>query len=242
LCYVGEDNDEDGAADGYDLDCVSGYQDTEGALANSSCSDGRDNDGDGWTDLQVDTSVDGRAMADPSCLLDRPEFATSSECNDGLDNDEDGFADGDDPDCGVAVAGNEARALDRTCEDGDDNDNDGWLDEQDAECLSPGSRTCYDFDIQNITLAQTIGEGWNQILVYAGEVPFDDPEAYARFMVACVEARFVCSEDPDRAARGDCDANFKEPPAGRFRVSPQNFVPLPEFDPRHHCIDPSEGY
>jgi hypothetical protein len=61
-------------------------------------------------------------------------------------------------------------------------------------------------------------------------------------MVACVLARYVCSDNPVMLAAGECDRNFKEPPAGQFTVSPEHFVPLAEFDPRYDCLDPSEGF
>ena len=72
-------------------------------------------------------------------------------------------------------------------------------------------------------------------------MPFDDPESYARFLVACVDARFICSLDPELAAIGECDENFKEPLSGHYRVDPEQFVPLHEFDPRLHCQEVWEG-
>ena len=148
----------------------------------------------------------------------------------------------------IAVGGREARAVERNCIDGADNDNDGWIDEQDSECITPGSRSCYDFAIDNITLAQTLERdvdplnvGWNRILIYAGQVPFDDPAAFARYLVACVDARYVCSLDPELAELGECDGNFKEPPSGHYLVQPEQFVPLAEFDPRLHCQEVWEG-
>ena len=234
--YHGLEEDEeaealaDGLADAADPDCRNGFQNTEFPIDEPTCLDGIDNDGDGWID-----------ELDPSCADNRPEYATNQECNDGVDNDGDGLVDADDGDCLVAVGGREARAVERNCTDGEDNDGDGWIDDQDSECISPGSRSCYDFSIDNITLAQTLDNGWNRILIYAGQVPFDDPEAYARFLVACVEARYVCSLDPELAAIGECNDNFKEPPSGHYLVDPEQFVPLADFDPRLHCQDVWEG-
>ena len=229
-CNNGRDDDADGAADAIDPDCLTGFQDTEEPIDEPTCSDGEDNDLDGWTD-----------ELDPACALGRPEYATSHECNDGVDNDEDGLVDSEDPDCRVAVGGREARTAERNCTDGQDNDDDGWIDGDDPECLAPGSRSCYQFTIDNVTLAQTLDDGWNRIFIYAAQVPFDDPEAYAHFLVACVEARFVCSHDPDLAETGECDANFKEPPGGHYQVDPEQFVPLTEFDPQIHCQGAPEG-
>ena len=50
------------------------------------CSDGIDNDGDGFTDCE-----DADCEGDSDCALEI--------CNDGIDNDEDGFTDCDDADC-----------------------------------------------------------------------------------------------------------------------------------------------
>ena len=49
--------------------------------------------------------------------------------------------------------------------------------------------------------------------MYAGEVPFDDPESFARYRVACVEASFVY------------DGNYKYPPSGRVDIGEADFIP-----------------
>ncbi len=109
--------------------------------------------------------------------------------------------------------------------------------------------TCYDFEVSNITLAELIwdqgsndgvwgttehtigpgGQGFSgnsRIVVFVGEVPFDDLESYARFRVACVEAVF-------RA-----DGNYKNPPSGRIAIDESDFVDLAEFDATRDCIPP----
>lgn len=100
---------------------------------------------------------------------------------------------------------------------------------------------CYKFKIHNITLTELIsddtasptfgpgGQGYskyNRVLVFAGEVPFDDPESYARFRVACVEASFRFK------------GNYKEPPSGLVQLEESDFVPLSEFDAIKHCVRP----
>ncbi|MCB9786101.1 MAG: VWA domain-containing protein [Deltaproteobacteria bacterium] len=97
-----------------------------------------------------------------------------------------------------------------------------------------GDRTCYTFAIDNVTLmatrpnpsAASPGNGINRVLVYAGEVSFDDAQSYARYRVACVEARW----DPAGA--------FKDPPSGRMRLVEEDFVDIGEFDPDLHCKRP----
>lgn len=103
-----------------------------------------------------------------------------------------------------------------------------------------GATTCYDFDISNITLVPTLarlegdepsdlypGDGWNRILIYAGEVAFDDPRAFARYRVACVMASY------------SPDGNFKSPPSGRVRLTSEDFKPSIDFDPDVDCRYPA---
>jgi len=71
-----------------------------------------------------------------------------------------------------------------------------------------------------------LGDGRNRILVWAGEVAFDDPDAYARFRVACVEPRFA---QP---------GNFKNPPSGKLRITEDDFVDVRDFDPLRDCRRP----
>jgi uncharacterized protein YegL len=112
-----------------------------------------------------------------------------------------------------------------------------------------GDGSCQDFHIANITLTEPVttdtlaggtasvqtgwpgGQGYagaNRILIYAGEVPFDDPESYARFRVACVTARFVT------------DGNYRNPPSGVVHLGPDVFVNLTDFDPAVDCADPGD--
>lgn len=106
--------------------------------------------------------------------------------------------------------------------------------------------TCYDFDISNITLVPTLdragftsedgaalssnlypGDGWNRVLIYAGEVAFDDPRAFARYRVACVMASY------------SPDGNFKSPPSGQVRLKSSDFKLATDFDAERDCIYPA---
>jgi len=99
------------------------------------CSDGLDNDGDGF--------IDGE---DPQCYLrggaesvDGVGVLTRGACNDGIDNDGDGFADAFDPGCTSTNDGGEEDGQQELqlpqCVDGIDNDGDGLVDNRDADCL-----------------------------------------------------------------------------------------------------------
>jgi hypothetical protein len=58
-------------------------------VVHATCSDGVDNDSDGWTDAD-----------DPDCTLGQIEQGfTIYTCNDDIDNDGDGLIDSDDPQC-----------------------------------------------------------------------------------------------------------------------------------------------
>ena len=97
-----------------------------------------------------------------------------------------------------------------------------------------GDSTCYDFDVGNITLVPTLnngskgypGNGWNRILIYAGEVAFDDPKTFAAYRVACVEASY------------DANGDFKNPPSGKMSLTNDDFVDLRKFDPAVDCKKP----
>lgn len=99
-----------------------------------------------------------------------------------------------------------------------------------------GARTCYTYNISNITVVPTLarpdgdpgypGNGWNRILVYAGEVAFDDASAFPAYRVACVMVGY----NPERG--------LKNPPSGRIRLREDNFVEVSDFDPDIHCIMP----
>ncbi|MFT7623466.1 MAG: hypothetical protein ACI9WU_002649 [Myxococcota bacterium] len=96
--------------------------------------------------------------------------------------------------------------------------------------------TCYAFEVSNITLASTLdapaegadfpGDGWNRILIFAGEVAFDAPGGSAAFRIGCVEARYRSGGD------------IKDPPSGRMALEEEDFVPAAEFDPELHCVRP----
>jgi len=82
------------------------------------------------------------------------------------------------------------------------------------------SRLCYEFDVENITLVGTepraLGEprGYNDILVYAGQVPNDDPEDSGAWRVACARVRYVPRyPEPD----------IKVPPTGRVTFQQRDF-------------------
>jgi hypothetical protein len=103
---------------------LSGYGDTAldtvpAALA-TACSDGLDNDGDGFADLD-----------DPGCsALDDPSERSSIACDDGVDNDSDGASDFD-PDPGEGDAGctHPSDPLENpTCQNGLDDDGNGVID------------------------------------------------------------------------------------------------------------------
>ncbi len=91
------------------------------------CSDGIDNDGDGFIDLD-----------DLGCpaYSDNSEFDTTPQCSDTVDNDGDGLVDLEDPGCMNADDNDEGDGT-TMCQDGIDNDGDGLTDMDDAGCSSP---------------------------------------------------------------------------------------------------------
>ena len=92
-----------------------------------------------------------------------------------------------------------------------------------------GDQTCYRFSVSRMTLMPTdldpaargLGGGRNRILFFAGEQAFDEPQAYAGWRIACVEATY------------DANGDIKDPPSGRIRVEDVDFVPSEDFDLSH---------
>jgi len=93
------------------------------------------------------------------------------------------------------------------------------------------ARSCYSFEVGNVTIVPTEpnwravypGNGWNRILAWVGEVPFDDPDAVAFYRVACAMAFY------------EPDGNLRNPPSGRVRFTEADFVEASEFDADVHC-------
>ena len=95
-------------------------------------------------------------------------------------------------------------------------------------------QNCYEFDVSNITLVPTApnpaapypGNGWNRVLLYAGEVSFDDPDSFAAYRVACVMVNY------------EPEGNYKNPPSGRVVLRDENFVDFRDFEENRDCIWP----
>jgi hypothetical protein len=111
------------------------------------CNDGRDNDGDGLTDVAQDPDCEHGSEAGSTASptpatppkTTSPPGATMNQCSDGRDNDGDGLTDrAQDPDCrtGGSEGGGATRAPSE-CQDGRDNDGDGLIDSaQDPGCAT----------------------------------------------------------------------------------------------------------
>ena len=99
-----------------------------GSSAETDCTDGVDNDGDGLIDCD-----DADCASDTACLPVPVE-----NCTDAIDNDIDGLIDCDDADCASDLAcqiiGNPGHV--ENCSDGIDNDGDGSTDCNDSNCSS----------------------------------------------------------------------------------------------------------
>ena len=76
--------------------------------------------------------------------------------------------------------------------------------------------------------AEYPGNGWNRVLLFAGEGAFDDPDVIAGWRIACVMARY------------EAEGDIKDPPSGRFTLTDADFQPAEAFDPDSHCILPGQ--
>jgi hypothetical protein len=224
-------------------------------VADATCVDGGtrdcvDADRDGLCDC-ADRDADGHCDypdRDGDMLHDCEEAFTGTQ-RQGLDTDADGLPDWLEVRAELNAADDdrlEDRDLDLTVNESEVlSGTDAWCDDSSLRSRLAyrtqvitrglmGGRTCYDFSVGNITLVPTAdgagdrypGDRWNRILVFAGEVPFDDPETFPRYRIACVMAAY------------EPEGNYKMPPSGRFRLDDEDFIDAREFDVDTHCIWP----
>lgn len=106
-------------------ECVTGSPEPE---AESSCSDGLDDDADGMIDCQDPECAGQTGAAGQICQL------IEESCDDGMDNDGDGGVDCDDSDCSSRSTCDLPEP--EVCDDGLDNDGDALMDCSDPDCSS----------------------------------------------------------------------------------------------------------
>ena len=80
-------------------------------------------------------------------------------------------------------------------------------------------RKCYDFEVRRVRLVTTQGQrvggqGYNEILLYFGEGPSDDPTDFGNFKAACVRGQYI-------------EPSFKDPATGKIEVAQSDFMDLP---------------
>lgn len=133
-----------------------------------SCSDGVDNEGDGYADYPFD-----RDCTTP--FDDTEETRSLAQCADGIDNDNDGFTDGDsgffydDPDCTDAQDDSEATLLVPQCANGFDDDGDGWTDwPSETDCDGPTD------DSENWSYWAACSDGFDNDLDGGADYPADE--------------------------------------------------------------------
>jgi hypothetical protein len=89
--------------------------------------------------------------------------------------------------------------------------------------LREDGRSCYEFKVENITLAETQPDGVNRVLIYVDQAPFDDPLDHGTFRVACVKQVFF---HPD----------FRDPPFPAVEFPETAFKDPRMFDPEVDCV------
>lgn len=243
------DTDDDGACDclrDRDVDgvcdCVADPGDPCVGPGGRDCVD---DDGDGWCDCRDDDG-DGncdRADRDGDGLADCEELFIGTLQN-GSDSDADGLPDvvelraGTSPvdpdgvdDLDLDRVSNEVEARsgnDPLCDD-------SLLRSRVAASYSlrdegiADGRSCHALRVADLRLAPTrpraddAEDGWNRILLFAGEAAYDDPGAFARFRVACVDARY------------DLALDARLPEEGVMTLDDDDFRPVADFRPDEHC-------
>jgi hypothetical protein len=184
-CDNGEDDNNDGATDCLDEQCVGTPECTE------ICNNGLDEDQDGVADC-ADNDCDGAL----NCILNSNEI-----CNNGADDDNDGKIDCLDESC--AAAANCVQTLTEDCDNGNDDDNDNLTDCQDLDCF--GAPNC------EATFTEDCDNGGDEDL--DNQIDCQDPDCVNA--ANCVQnPAEVCSggadEDQDGqvdCADADCAAN-----------------------------------
>ena len=127
-------------------------EDTGVQTVSEDCTDGVDNDGDGYIDCEdaeclsdddcelvedctdsIDNDGDGDVDCDDSDCEDSDDCVIEPEtdCTNAVDDDEDGDVDCDDTDCT-----GDAACFEADCADGADNDGDGTIDCDDSDCTN----------------------------------------------------------------------------------------------------------
>ena len=101
------------------------------------CNDGKDNDGDGQTDMAdngcAKSTDNSEVPHDVLCTSLSHVFERTPQCQDGADNDGDGATDMADFSCSSTLDDDETN-LKPQCDDGADNDGDGAIDLLDFSC------------------------------------------------------------------------------------------------------------
>lgn len=95
-------------------------------------------------------------------------------------------------------------------------------------------RKCFSFHTRHVGLVTPAKEGGdryglNQIHVYLGQVPEDQPADFGLFRVACFQARY---DAPD----------FLQPESGLVTLTDADFRKTEEFDAQLHCRKPDGTY
>jgi hypothetical protein len=98
--------------------------------------------------------------------------------------------------------------------------------------VSASGQACYGFEVTNISLASTLAAppyeevaalrhraGYNRLLLYFAEKPYDQPLGDPLYRLACVDTRFVAERDLKMPAGGHFTVPMRRP-SDTYRVAP----------------------
>jgi hypothetical protein len=147
----------------------------------ASCSNGKDDDGDGLTDFPADNGCASATDSserphDPGCSNpdDNDERDSLNQCEDGLDNDADGRIDFP-SDLGCTSPTDNNEGDEPACQDGRDNDGDGKVDSADPGCSNPNDNNETD-DPQCSDSRDNDGDGRTDLADAGCDSPSDNNE------------------------------------------------------------------
>ena len=134
-CTVVDPNENNNSSNNGNNNSNTGGTSGSAENTNELCSDGIDNDGNGFTDCEDFDCLGDSAIT--VCPQEWQEGDPASNCTDNIDNDNNSFVDCEDFAClygCVDACTDLAEKSAEDCQDGIDNDGDGYTDCQDSGC------------------------------------------------------------------------------------------------------------
>jgi hypothetical protein len=214
-----KDSDGDGYGDLLEYrKQTSGFDPGDATAPVKKCSDTDDVDGDGLNGCEEKILGTDAKIVDS----DRDRIPDGLEYIYGLDPMKVSDAKAD-PDFDGRASGEEIRIhSDPMVSDADLQGNYKYIYDVREQGERSDRKKCYDFNVRQVRLITTAKKqgietaGYNDLMVYFGEGPSDDPTDYGEWKAACVRAQYV-------------KPNYKNPASGSITLKDSDFMTLPKL-------------